>query len=611
MLRLFLVVFRRCPFFLPDNRVSIFRVLGHGGIPFAAAIVAMLLVLPSVRSGFQSDDWWQRAALLCPPGLETAFAPNDASLFRIADGDSARTRRLVDIGMLPWWCEETFKLWFWRPASEWTHRLDYFLWPDDPARMHVQSLLWFGGWILCASLLFRRLIPAMWVAGLASLLFAVDGAHSLPAGWLAARNSVLAALFGTGCLLLHDAWRRRTLRYGGWLAALSLGLAFLCKEAAIGACAYLLAYAAFLDLGRIRARLWSLAPYVLVVAAWHMAYRIGGFGVDGSEMYFDPMDSPLALLGVVFRRAPILLLGQWGLPPAEAIWILGPFGRQALWSIAVVLMALLFYFMIPLLRADRTARFFFAGMLMAAVPACLGMMSSRQLEYVGLGAAGLLALLLRFLLRKSRAEKRISQRWLSRFLLHGLVAIHLIISPITFVMTHRYFVRACVAQESALVQESLMGPELAGKTVILLNPTYASHSTYLLIHRALAGHALPVRVWSLAPGRCAKQRVRVRRLDACILEVQVDGGIPVDLERGPRNPLRPGERIVLDGLAVTVAATGDANAPTKMIFEFAEPLESSSFAWFRMQDAHYAPWVPPAVGDPQVVLADDSHAVIR
>jgi hypothetical protein len=562
----------------------------------------MLLALPSVRSGFQIDDWWMRAASLDPPGLETAFAPDDESLFRVADGDSARTRRLVDIGMLPWWCEENFKLWFWRPASEWTHRLDYFLWPDDPARMHLQSLLWFGGWVLCVSLLFRRLIPTMWVAGLASLLFAVDGGHSLPACWLATRNSVLAALCGTGCLLLHEAWRRRGVPWAGGLAVLFLGLALLCKEAAIGICAYLLAYAAFLDMSRLRARLWSLAPYVLVVAAWHMVYRAGGFGVDGSEIYFDPVDSPLALLGVVFRRAPILLLGQWALPPAETVWILGPFGRRVLWSIAVVLMAPLFYLLIPLLRADRTARFFFAGMLLAAVPACLGMMSSRQLEYVGLGAAGLLALLLRFLFRKSRSEQRTSVRRLSRCLLHGLVAIHLVIAPITFVMTHRYFVRACAAQEAALVQEALMGPELAGKTVILLNPTQASHSTYLLIHRALAGHALPARVWSLAPGRSAKQRVRVGRLDAGLLEVQVDGGLPVDLERGPGDPLRPGERIVLDGLAVTVAATGAAHAPTTMIFEFAEPLESSSFAWFRMQDARYVPWVPPAVGDPHDLI---------
>ncbi len=568
----------------------------------AAAWLALLLALPSVWSGFQIDDWWMRAAALDPPGLDSAFAPDDGSLFRIADGNPARTRRLIDIGLLPWWCPEDFKLWFWRPASEWTHQLDYLLWPDEPARMHLQSLLWFGAWILCASLWFRRFMSVPWAAGLAGVLFALDDSHSLPACWLAARNSVLAALCGTGCLLLHDAWRRGCAPWAGGLAVLALGLALLCKEAAIGIFAYLLAYAVFLDPGHLRSRVGSLIPYVLVVAAWQVAYRMRGFGVVGSAMYFDPANSPLAILGVVFRRAPILLLSQWALPPAETIWILGSFGRQALWSIAVVLMALLFYLLIPLLRADRIARFFFAGMMLAVVPACLGMMSSRQLEYVGLGAAGLLALLLRFLFRKSRSEKRTSERCVYRFLLHSLVAIHLVISPITFVMTHRYFTRACAAQDAALVQESMSGPELAGKTVILLNPTQASHSTYLLIRLALAGQALPARVWSLVPGRGLKQRVRVGRRDERSLDVQVDGGIPVDLERGPGNPLRPGDRIVLDGMVVHITATGQGHAPTTMVFEWPEPLESSAIVWLRMQEGRYVPWIPPAVGAPPEVF---------
>lgn len=600
--RRFQIVSRRGPCSPPGRRCSIPRILGGGSIPVLTALLAMLLALPSLRSGFQIDDWWMRAALLKPPGLETAFVPDDNSLFRIADGDPARTRQLVDIGMLPWWCPDNFKLWFGRPASEWTHRLDYLLWPDDPALMHLQSLLWFGAWILCVSFWFRRLIPVPWVAGLAGVLFALDDSHSLPACWLATRNSALAALCGTGCLLLHDAWRRRGVPWAGGLAVLTLGLALLCKEAAIGIFAYLLAYAFFLDPGRLRSRLGSVFPYVLIMAGWYLAYRTAGCGVDGSAMYFDPADSPRAFFGAVIFRAPILLLSQWALPPAETVWILGPVGRQALWLVAVGLLAPLFCLLVPMLRADRAARFFFAGMLLAVVPACLGMMSSRQLEYVGLGATALLALLLRALWRKSRAAQSSAKRHLFRVLLVGLGAIHLVIAPVAFVMTHRYFTHAAVAQEAALTYDAMTGPELAGKTVILLNPTHASHSTYLLIRRALAGQALPARVWSLAPGRGLKLGVRVRRLDARALEVQVASGIPVDLERGPGNPVRPGERIVLAGLTVNVAATGEANAPTTMVFEFAEPLESSAFVWLRMQDAHYVPWIPPVVGDPPEVV---------
>jgi len=468
--------------------------------------------------------------------------------------------------------------------------------------MHLQSTLWYGGWILCASFLYRRVIPTAWVAGLAGLLFAMDYTHSLPACWLAARSTVVSALFGTGCLLLHDAWRRGASWCFGLLAAMSLGLALLSKEAAIGVCAYLLAYAGFVETGRIRSRLWGLAPYALVVAVWHVAYRLGGFGACGSDVYFDPADNVLGFLQVVCSRAPVLLLGQWGLPPAEMLWILSSSGRQVLWLVAVVLMAALFYVLVPLLRAERAARFCFAGMLMATVPACLGMVSSRQLEYVGLGAAGLLALLMRFLFGQAHSGRSASERWTAKVVLPVLFVIHMVLCPIIFVMTHRCFVKTLAAQEATLTQASLMGPDLAGRTVVLLNPPSTSYTTYLLIDRALAGRALPAHVWALAPGQFTRQTVQARRLDERVLQVHVDGGVPVELQRGSKNPLKIGKQIVLDGMTVAVSAVGREGWPTTMTFTFAAPLESSAIAWFRTQGTHLVPWAPPAVGDPPVTL---------
>lgn len=582
-------------------RFRIGLVLGHRGFPFLAALIAMAVALPSLRTGFQSDDLWHRAALSRPPGLDMAF-DRDRSLYRVADGNPARTRQFMDIGLLPWWCAEDFKLKFWRPGSELTHRLDYALWPEAPAPMHLQSILWYGGWILCASFLYRRVIPKAWVAGLAGLLFAMDYTHSLPACWLAARSTVVSALFGTGCLLLHDAWRRGASRYVGLLAAMSLGLALLSKEAAIGVCAYLLAYVGFVETGRIRSRLWSLAPYALVVAVWHVAYRLGGFGACGSDVYFDPADDVLGFLQVICSRAPVLLLGQWGLPPAEMLWILSPSGRQVLWLVAVVLMAALFYVLVPLLRAERAARFCFAGMLMATAPACLGMASSRQLEYVGFGAVGLLALLMRFLFEQARSGRSAWDRWTARVVLPVLVVIHLVLCPINFVMTHRCFVKTLATQEATLTQAAMMGPALAGRTVVLLNPPCTSYTTYLLIDRALAGRALPAHVWALAPGRFTRQTVQVRRLDARVLQMHVEGGVPIELQRGSRNPLPIGKPIVLDGMTVTVSAVGREGWPTTMIFAFAVPLESAAIAWFRAQGTQLVPWTPPAVGDPAVIL---------
>jgi hypothetical protein len=561
----------------------------------------MALALPAVRTGLQSDDYWHKAALASPPALAAAFEPG-GPLFRLSGGDRNRTRHLVNLGLRPWWTGDDFRFWFWRPVTELTHRIDYALWPANPERMHLQSVLWYGGLALCAAILYRRLLPATAAGGLAALFFAMDYAHALPACWLAARSSLLCALFGTASLLLHDAWRRRATWVYGVAAALALGLAFLSKEAAIGACAYLLAYAVFLDRGPLRARLWRLAPYALVVAAWYAAYRRGGYGVAGSDMYFDPASDPLGLLRVVCERLPILLLAQWGLPPAETIWLLGPTGRGALWVAAAVIIAALFCLLIPLLRADRSARFWFAGMLLAAAPACFGMVSSRQLEFVGLGAAGLLALLVRFLLGRLPPAAGAGQRWTARIALPVLLAIHLAASPVTFVMTHRHFVKTLAVWEAALTGTDTMAPELTGRTVVLLNPPCASYAAYLQIHRALAGRALPAHVWALAPGWRAPHTLQATRLDPAVLQVHAPDGVPVELERGGSDPLRPGQRIALEGLTIEVTAIGPGGRPTTMRFAFAEGLESPALVWFRAEGAALVRWTPPAVGDPPATL---------
>lgn len=576
------------------------RVLGHSAFPWLAALLAMALALPSLRSGFQSDDQWHRAAMISPPGLETAFEPG-GPLFRLADGHADRTRHRMSLGLLPWWSVEDFRFWFWRPVSEWTHRLDTAWWPGHSGWMHLHSVLWYGGWVLCVAFLFRRLIPTAWMAGLAALCFAVDYGHALAATWLAARCTAVCALFGALCLLLHAAARRRSAPVWGMAAALALGVAFLSKESAVAVCGYLLAYAVFLDGGSVRERLRSLWPYAVVFVAWQTAYRLGGYGAAGSDIYFDPARNPWGLIRVTCERAPILLLGQWGLPPAEAVWLLGPAGRAVLWSVAVIVMAALIGLMLPLLRTDRRARFFFAGMLLAVVPAGLGMVSSRQLEFVGLGAAGLLALLVGHLIGGFRSGCA-PTRATALLVLPMLLGIHLIAAPVIFVMTHRYFVQALAVQTTALTQPALMDPGLGGRTVVLVNPPFASDAAYLLIHRALTGRSRPAHVWALAPGRNAVQPVRVRRLDAASLEVGAPGGVPVDLQRSRENPLRVGQRIELDGMTVTIAAVDGRRFPTAMIFVFPEPLESAALVWFRAAGGRFVPWTPPAVGSPPVDL---------
>lgn len=574
------------------------RFLSHRSFPFIAALMAMAIAMPSIKMGLQGDDLWFRSAICCPPGLEQVFETHGSPSL-VADGNSQRTRRLMNLGLLPWWSSEDFKLSFWRPVSNMTHRLDYALWPESAQLMHLQSILWYGAWTLCVSLLYRRLIPTAWVAGLAALIFAIDDAHSLPACWIAARTTLIAGFFAVVCLLLHDTWTRRSAAWP-WapLAAFAFALALLSKEAAIGTCAYLLAYALFIDSGSLRSRLLTLAPYGVIVMIWQLAYRFFGFGVSSSELYVDPADSPLRLLRIIIDRGPFLLFGQWGFPPPETVWLLTPLARQIFWVTAIVLLAGLFYILIPLLRTQRAARYFFVGMLIATVPACMGMISGRMLEYVGIGGTGLLALLLHALFKQRNSSGHLSDRWLSRILLPALLVIHLTFAPIGFFVSHWIFRKPLAIREEVLTHATMM-PQLAGKTVVLLNPPHASYTSYLHIRRALAGQPLPAHVWALAPGRFThtQQTIHLKRLDLYRLQVEVQNGIPIQLERGHKKPLCIGDRIDLDGMIVTVADIDSAGLPRNMVFEFSVPLESPSIMWIEILGNELSPWSPPTFGE--------------
>ncbi|MBN1508038.1 MAG: hypothetical protein JW955_14395 [Sedimentisphaerales bacterium] len=572
-------------------------ILSHRLFPLIAALLAMAMALPSLRSGLQGDDLWYRCAMERPPGLERIFQKPGAFNL-VADGDPERTRRMMNLGLLPWWSCPDFRLSFLRPVSNLTHRLDFALWPKDASLMHLHNILWYGAWTFCIAILYRRMIPIAWVAGLAAFLFAIDDAHALPACWIASRNTVIGATFAVVSLLLHDVWRRKRAWPWAFLSTAAFGLALLSKESAIGICAYLFAYALFMDTGGTKSRAWSLMPYALTALLWQTSYRALGLGVSDSRFYTDPAGSPLSALRAVFERGPILLFGQWGFPPAETVWLLTPAGRHIFWFAAVIWLAVLLYFLVPLLKTERTARFFFAGMLLATVPACMGMVTNRMLEYVGIGGIGLLAMLLNVLARQWKRSAQVSNPWPGRIVLSALVSFHFICSPVSFFISHWKFSEALANRDDLLARVAVL-PDLAGKTIIFPSPPHASYASYLQIHLALAGQPLPAHVWALAPGYFAHEReaTRCTRLDPYRLQIERTSGIPIQLERGRRRPLCVGDRIELDGMTVTISQVDSANLPKTLVFAFSEPLESPSMVWLAVAGNKLSPWSPPGVGE--------------
>ena len=177
-------------------------------------------------------------------------------MFRFFRGDPERTGRLMDVGLFPWWTDPGLKAEFLQALTVLTHRLDYALWPDSPALMHAHSLFWLGAAVAVTACFYRRILGSTWVAGVAALLFAVDDARGATAGFVANRNALVAATFGVSALIAHDRGRRDGSRPAGVLAPLLLLAALFSKEEGIGTCAYLVAYALFIDSARCSSPRW-------------------------------------------------------------------------------------------------------------------------------------------------------------------------------------------------------------------------------------------------------------------------------------------------------------------------------------------------------------------
>ena len=177
-------------------------------LPLLAALLGILLALPSLWVGFAVDDLFFLMTFKGTPGMEGLDQPI-WNTFSFSEGNPERNLLRMEHGIMPWWAVEGWKVDLWRPLASLTHWFDYQIFDERPFPMHVHSLLWYG--ILCftAAILYRRMGLGSWAWGLAALLFAVDGGHGVAVGWLSNRHALISTLFGVLTLLAHHHWRQQ------------------------------------------------------------------------------------------------------------------------------------------------------------------------------------------------------------------------------------------------------------------------------------------------------------------------------------------------------------------------------------------------------------------
>jgi hypothetical protein len=550
-----------------------------------------VLTLPSLGGGFAVDDHFHRIGVLGHPQIPGS-PTSPFLLFSFAAGDPDQDLGIIDQVVGVWGMTEGYRISFMRPLSSVLHWIDYRLWPDQPWVMHLQNVLWYGALILLLYHFYRRVMEHVWIAGLATLLYAADDAHGMLVGWIANRNGLVTTVLGVLTLILFIRWRRDGWRPGTWSAPLVFAVALLAGESAIAVGAYLLAYVVFLDEGPWRVRVASLWPFGLVVVVWRVVYDVLGFGVHGTGLYIDPATEPARFVGALVERLPVVLNAQLASPPAD-FWLVATRGGQvmmSLWAIAVLLVILLILW--PTLRTSARSRFFALGSVLAAMPICATYPFDRLLAFVGIGAMGLVAQFLSSWKDKKRSARALFVVW---------ALIHVVFAPLFLPMR----VNDTARMDAAMARASASLPNddaLATQHLVVLNAPEVGSSFYTLIRRASLGEPLPAHVRFLS---VSIDETHIERADERTLVVRWPDGLyrrPLDrFFWSPSHPIREGDTFELTALDVAVLEVTEDGRPKAVRYRFAAPLEDEMFRWVSWKDGGYQPIESPGVGETLVL----------
>jgi hypothetical protein len=566
--------------------MTLAQLFGHRHIFRITIFLALLFCLPMLTNGLFLDDYQQRLTMLTSPG---------SNIFDFFTRGNPVTEAQIQSGILPWWTWDDAKIRFFRPIGQFMTWLDYQLWPDNFVLMHLHSVLWYLLLVAVVAMTYRQLMPIRWAAGLAAMLFALDYGHAGGVVWLCNRSVIIAMLLSLACLYCH---RRDTTSFR-LVAACLFALSLAAAEAALAITGYLLAHELFLTARSHWQRLVRLLPYVLIALLWIGFWHKHGYGVSGPGFYIDIASQPLLFMEKVIYRAPAYLVGQFALPPAEvfgAVELLPELSTAQLLAViyAVGILTLLFVFFWPLLKHSALARFYALGLLIAVLPICASSLVSRSLWYVSFGAAGLIALYVANYRELVSGKASLSR---ARIFASGLLGIHLVLSPMLFLLLPKVADMLDVAMDSRTVHLPVSNAEQP-QVLLLTSLSYVGNVTFPM----LKDHALSM---GKSPLRQTPVITRIRGL--------VEGKGQFTLQRPSNNTLiataadaftamasptygfRAGHQVILDDVKMTVTRVNANGQPVQIRYDFA-PGVLARYTVMAWQDDRFKPAQLPLQG---------------
>jgi hypothetical protein len=596
------------------------RLLAHRYLPAVLAIGAILVMLPALKTGLILDDLPQRSVELKPDQLPRRMHmtgnPLDSGNFSTVLRDLFFNRSPEDMtlmknyGILPWWASEQLRLGLWRPVTAFTHWLDYRLYPDSPMLMHAQNIAWFAAIVFLLTTVYRKLMGTGWVAGLAALMFLLDGNTYFPVAFIANRGFILALFFGLLCLYEHHQWRAGQSRSGLALSAVFLGLSLLANEGGASTFAFILAYALVLEPGPFRKRALTVLPSILVIVLWRTVYTLSGFGLFHVGAYIDPANEPLQFAREVIPRVMVLLAGQLPFLSPDLLYAVNPLLQPKVTAFYCVAAVAALAVLLPWVRRDKTAAFWFAVMMLALIPAATVMPTSKNLGFVAVGAYGLIATFVASLItRPSPLPESLIYRipaWVACAL---LILVH---------VPGAIAGRALAVGGTALALEGIdrltdvgNSPGVEKKHVIIVNSPCSLPCAYAPSYKAYHHQPLPRSLRMLVPG-CTSFEAQRPDDKTLVIESKAPDIFSCD-DVGPIHAAyafrtlnlhvaaprcKKGDLYHLGKVTVEVLQVGSSDLPSRVAFRFDTSLDSPAFRWlqFDWPTFGYRPFKVPAIG---------------
>ncbi|OUS24842.1 hypothetical protein A9Q99_23190 [Gammaproteobacteria bacterium 45_16_T64] len=545
--------------------------------PRTIVLIALVLSLPALFTGYFGDDYMHHALLQENSPVQK---PHDLSLFGLfsfVNGDAQRTYELMDFGLLPWWTNPDLKYAFWRPISEITHWIDHALWPNTPMLMHAQNIAWYLLLVTLTYYLFRRIngsLPTI-IPVLAMLIYALDSSHGFTISWIANRNSLIAATFGVGALLFYTRWHDEQ-RFLDYLLSLGLlALSLLSAEFGISTCAYLGAFALFLDRSGPIKGLMNIVPHASLTVLWWIIYKVGNFGAANADAYYlDPIASPLLFLSTLGERLIALIGSQWGIIPAEVYGFVGP-GVPMAANVALIVgssvIVLTLLLLTPILKKHANVRFWFFGMIFSALPVCSAAPHDRVLLFIGLGGTYCTAAIIYSALRLG-AETYSTKQSIAKLSAYPFAFIHLILAPL--LMPVMAYSTKVWSNQLDLSPATFAGIDsLEGKEIVLFDVPMGS-ALAITSTRVSKNQPIADKVWVIST---TKTDTDITRLSNHELLVSKPTGFVTGPELATRNletsPIIVGDTIPLNGAVIKVLQVGEQGHPTEVHVRFKKSLD--------------------------------------